>query len=228
MEVPSYYLPRPPMDRDAATLAAFERLYADAVARGDGGVIDYTLPIPRWQLLCYLADNKEIVLHGSGETDIARFEPRKSNDVDPFGDRSAVYAASDGIWPIFFAITDKVRYNVSLVNACFRIAEAPGELSHPFYFFSITEAALRERPWRRGMIYLLPRGTFERQPPKRRGDAEIDIAQWASLVSVTPLAKLPVGPDDFPFLAAIRGHDDKTLFERATADPEGFPWMDEG
>jgi hypothetical protein len=228
MEVPAYYLPRPAMDHGAVTVAAFEHLYAEAVAQGDGRVIDYALPVPRWQFLCYLADSKEIVLHGSGDPEITRFEPRKADDVDPFGDRSAVYAASDGIWPIFFAVTDKVRYNVSLVNACFRVAEAADDPSDPFYFFSITEAALRQHPWRQGMIYLLPRATFEQQPAKRRGDADVHIAQWASLVPVTPLAKIPVGPDDFPFLAEIRGHDDKALFARATADPEGFPWMDEG
>jgi hypothetical protein len=69
--------------------------------------------------------------------------------------------------------------------------------------------------------YYLPRPAMDRGADKH-------LTQWASLVPVTPLAKLPVGPEDFPFLAQIRGHDDKRLFARATADPEGFPWMDEG
>jgi hypothetical protein len=50
----------------------------------------------------------------------------------------------------------------------------------------------------------------------------------ASPVSVNPVAKLAVEPEDFPFLDRIRGHDDERVWTRAPADPDGFPWHDEG
>jgi hypothetical protein len=35
-----------------------------------------------------------------------------------------------------------------------------------------------------------------------------------------------VGPEDFPFLNQIHGHNDEKLAKRASADPNGFPWAD--
>ena len=93
------------MPADTATLRDFEALYKRVLT--SGGEVDYGLAAPRWQFLCFLADNKEVLLHGSGNPAISRFEPRKSDDVSEFGDRKAVYAAGDGIWPIYFAILDR-------------------------------------------------------------------------------------------------------------------------
>jgi hypothetical protein len=214
------------MPTDQATLAAFDALYSEAI-QSNGAEIDYRLAAPRWQFLCYLADTRNIVLHGSGNPDISVFEPRKSNDVNPFGDRSAVYAASDGLWPLYFAILDRANYPMTLVNTSLRVELGNGMRSDPYYFFSITREALEKRPFRPGTIYLLPRDTFEQQPPEQYGEWEIYLPQWASLVPVTPLVKLRVGPEDFPFIDQIRGHDDKVTFARATADPAGFPWLDE-
>jgi hypothetical protein len=44
---------------------------------------------------------------------------------------------------------------------------------------------------------------------------------------VKPLARLQVSPADFPFLDQIRGHDDQIQQERARANPDGFPWIDD-
>lgn len=48
------------------------------------------------------------MLHGTGEPDIALFEPRQPEDLSEFGGRRAVFAAMDGIWPMYFAILDRV------------------------------------------------------------------------------------------------------------------------
>jgi hypothetical protein len=32
---------------------------------------------------------------------------------------------------------------------------------------------------------------------------------------------------DFPFLDQMRGHDDETVWRRAKAAPDGFPWLDQ-
>lgn len=223
--LPAYLLPRPPMPEDAATIAGFERLYA-GIERSEGGQIAYDLAAPRWQFLCYLADTKNVVLHGSGNPAITVFEPRKSDDVNEFGDRKAIYAASDGIWPLYFAILDRDRYPMSLINSAVRIAD-DGAGGAPYYFFSITREALAQRPYRRGTIYILPRENFEQQAAQTHQGRTIDPLQWASAVPVAPLARLAVGPEDFPFLAQMRGHDDASTFARARQDPNGFPWLDE-
>ena len=225
-DLPSYLLPRPPMPVDEATLGAFDALYAAASESG-GAEIDYRLAAPRWQFLCHLADTKEIVLHGSGSPDIELFEPRQADDVNPFGDRKAVYAAGDGIWPLYYAILDRQRYPMSLINSASRLGLANQQRSDPFYFFSISAKALAQRPFHRGTVYLLPRATFEEQGPDRFGEWDIHIPQWASLAPVRPLARLAVGPEDFPFLEQLRGHDDVVAFARARANPGGFPWLDD-
>jgi hypothetical protein len=227
MQLPRYYLPRPAFQLDAATIAACEALWTDISTSSQLIELHYALPIPRWQFLCYLADHKPVVLHGSGNPDLTALEPRQTDDVNEFGNRCAVYAASDGIWPIYFAILDREQYAMSLTNSCFRVASPNGTHSDPFYFFSISQAALQHQPWRKGTIYLLPRMTFEQQPPIASDDAEIHLMHWASAEQVKPIAKIAVTPDDFPFLAQIRGHDDLVQRQRVQANPDGFPWVDD-
>jgi len=215
-------MPRPGPAPDAATRAEFDRVLDEAVLAGAAEFIDYRMAAPKWQFLCYAADRGGFVLHGTGNPDIAMFEPRQSNDVDDFGNRCAVYAASDGLWPMYFAILDRDRYAMGLTNACIRLVGVEGS----YYFFSISRSALDQQPWRDGIVYLLPADTFEAQKSIMDGDQEIRIAQVASLTPVRPAAKLRVGPEDFPFLQAIRGHDNEVLLARAAADPAGFPWID--
>lgn len=221
--MPVHWLPRPELRRDPETVAAFDLLVGQALAAGPGRPIDYRLGVPKWQFLCHAADRANLILHGSGNPDIGLFEPRQCYDSYEFGNRCAVYAAVDGIWPMYYAILDRDRYPMSLCNGCVRVCPQTGEPSDPYYFFSISDPALRQRPWRTGTVYLLPGDSFEIQPQLPIGDdARIQIAQAASLVPVKPLAKLTIGPGDFPFLEQIRGHDDQLLQARVAADPDGF------
>jgi hypothetical protein len=227
VELPPYFLARPGPVPDARTIADFEQLFATTVVGGDGAAIEYTLAAPRWQFLCYLCDHKDILLHGSGQADIVEFQPRQSNDVAEFGNRRAVYAASDGIWPIYFAIVDRDGGVTSLVNSCARVIAPDGHRGEPYYFFSINADVLSRRPWRRGTVYVLPRQSFVRQAPLRYRGLQLEAAQWASLVSVRPLARLPVEPGDFPFLEAMHGHDPRVVRERAARNRDGFPWLED-
>ena len=227
MQLPAYFLSRPSVPLTPELASKFDALIEAATSRGDGAVIDYTLAAPKWQFLCYLCDTKPILMHGSGNPNIAEFEPRQSNDVAEFGNRKAVYAASDAIWSMYFAIVDRERYVQSLVNSCFRVVGPNEQLSEPYYFFSINGDALPHNPWRTGTIYVLPRATFEQQARAQHAGHTIDLAQWASLVPVRPLAKLTVEPEDFPFLTQIVAHDPDTVRQRAEANPNGFPWLEE-
>jgi hypothetical protein len=226
MDLPDYLLTRPePPPLDPAAATAFDDLLDRALQGGPGEPIDYRLDEPKWQFLCHVADGGDIVLHGSGEPDIACFEPRRSNDLVEFGNRAAVHAAADGLWPMYFAVLDR-RVAVSLTNTCLRVEFEDGTLSDPVYFFSVNREVVEQRRWRTGTIYLLPADGFEREKPYLGRGARIYTAQVASLAPVEPLAKLTIEPEDFPFLGQIRGHDREALAARIAADPDGFPWLD--
>ena len=72
---------------------------------------------------------------------------------------------------------------------------------------------LEKRPWRTGYVYFLPAQGFVEQPSGMYGGHAARVPQLASLVAVTPFARLQVTPGDFPFLSHIRGHDDERLAE---------------
>jgi hypothetical protein len=215
------------MPTDPKVLAAFDRLFAATIARGPGSLIDYDLPQPRWQFICHLADTRAVVLHGSSNPTITRFEPRQPDDASAFGNQNAVYAASDGLWPMYFAILDRAGHPMSTINSAVRLGLDGGRQSDPYYFFSITQAALEQRPYQAGTIYFLPRDTFRQQPPYVVGGQRAHIAQWASLEAVRPLARIEVTPEDFPLLDQMRGHIDEIVFPKARANPDGFPWLDD-
>jgi hypothetical protein len=223
MMLPDYWLTRPSVSFSEGSQVAFEELLHTTLRTGGCPAIEYALPWPKWQFLCYLADHLDIALHGSGNHDILLFEPRQSNDLNEFGNQKAVYAASDGLWAMYFAIVDRDRVR-SVTNACVRLADEVGLLHGPYYVFSVSQSALPHQPWRTGTIYLLPRSTFITQPPMAFGSYQVHIAQLASFEPVQPLAKLAVTPADFPFLSQMRGHDDERLQEYATALETGAPW----
>ena len=223
MLLPDYWLTRPSVNVDESARNAFDELLNRTLSIGGYPSIEYTLPWPKWQFLCYLADHHNLAMHGSGNPEITLFEPRQSNDLNEFGNQKAVYAASDGLWAMFFAIVDRDRV-MSVTNACVRLADETGTIHGPYYVFSVSQSALSSQPWRTGTVYLLPRSTFTVQAPIAFGSNQVHIAQLASFVAVEPLAKLTVTPADFPFLMQIRGHEDARLQEYATALQTGAPW----
>lgn len=223
MILPDYWLTRPAVNFDETMQNAFDELWNSTLSLGGCPTIEFTLPYPKWQFLCHLADHKSIAMHGSGDPNIAVFEPRQSNDLNEFGNQKAIYASSDGLWAMFFAIVDRDRVG-SITNACVRLADETGTFQGPYYVFSVSQSALPNQPWRSGTVYLLPRSTFITQPPMAFGSYQVHFAQLASFESVPPLAKLTITPEDFPFLLQIRGHDDERLQEYATALQTGSPW----
>jgi hypothetical protein len=224
MMLPDYWLQRPKMEIDSQTRSDFDRLFTQVKAAGTNIRIDYTFQLPKWQFLCYLADHQGVVLHGTGDPHIQVFEPRPSKDLNEFGAQTAVYAAGDGLWAMFYAILDRGHYPMTLSNACIRLVDEAGKVSEPRYVFSISQHALRQQPWRKGVIYLLPRDTFVNQPSFRFGPYEVRVPQLASLVPVKPFAQLEVAPEDFPFLKDIRGLDEARLQEYGQAMQTGAPW----
>jgi hypothetical protein len=227
LSLPPYWLTRPPAALDDMTRAAFDAVLAVGLARGPAAPMDYPLDAPKWQFLCYLAEERGLALHGSLNPDIALFEPRQPHDLRAFGAQRAVYAAADGIWPMYFAIVDRERYPTALSNACIRLALPDGAVAGPYYLFSIGRHVIDKRPYRAGLVYLLPSAGFVAEPPIPYGPAEVRTAQLASPTPVAPLAKLTVAPEDFPFLEQMRAHDDERLALYAEAIQAGAPWPGE-
>jgi len=220
----SFLLPCPPFDVTSDKRDAFEQVLQSTPA---GDFVDYRIPYPKWQFLSYLCETREWVLHGSQNLEIDEVEPRQANDKKAFSNQQAIYATTDGIWVIYFAILDRAKYpEMSLFNSCLRARVAADQLSAPLYFFSITHSVLLQNPWCEGAIYILPRHTFEQEAPQQVQGMEIVFPHWIGRSSAKPIAKLRVGPQDFPFLEQIHGHNDEKLVQLAMADPNGFPWPD--
>jgi hypothetical protein len=221
---------RHPVSIDAATQSAIEECLSLIEAASSNSILDLEAvfddsgDVTRWTFLCGLAEHREIAFHGTGDPGIESFEPRKPIDFAPFGDQMAVFATSDPIWAMFYAVVDRDRYPITLANGCITLLDSESRPGPPHYFFSISSGAREKQPWRTGYVYLLPAESFVEQPSGPYAGQVARVPQLASPVAVTPYARIQVGPDDFPFLADIRGHDDERLAEYAQAVMAAAPW----
>ena len=114
--IPDFYARRP-SGWSAIDAAAFERLYADQIQSGAGCPVS-GIDGAKWQFLCWVVETKDVLLHGSNNSDLPFLEPRHAADQSQFGGQLAVYAASDGIWSMFFAITAMRRIVSSSAPSC--------------------------------------------------------------------------------------------------------------
>jgi hypothetical protein len=176
--------------------------------------------------LCWLTEEKEVLLHGSGNPDIQLFEPRApdAKDDNDFSQQTAVFASSEGIWPIFYAILDRENFRPRFLNGAIRF-ELPEGLSDTRYFFSVHDVVFEQNPWREGVVYVFPKEGFVIEPPDELAGLTAHCPHWANLKPVKPLAKLRVTPKDFPFLPQVRSHNHEQTQARAKANPNGFPWL---
>ncbi len=223
LQLPDYWLPRPAPTLTPTEQAQCDTALEEMLAQGPAAPFDYKLPIPKWQFLCHLTDQRRFRLHGSNDHALQILIPRQSSDLREFGAQQAVYAAGDGIWPMYFAIVDRRRVS-TLVNACISVTRPDGHVTGPLYVFSISQQAAPRKPYVAGMIYVLPPTTFTLEPAFQFGEFRVQTAQAVSLSAVTPLAKLIVTHEDFPFLAQMRTHDDDRLAEYAEAMSTSTPW----
>ena len=230
--LPDYWIERPAVSLGSATETAIDEFLTLMEARDSDHLLDVDAllrnrrNVPTWTFLCGLAERRTIAFHGTGDPSIESFEPRQPIDFAPFGDQRAVFATSDPVWAMFYAIVDRARYELTLNNGCILLLDSEGRAGVPYYYFSISREALPHQPWRTGYVYLLPAETFVEQPSGIYGDQPARVPQLASPVSVTPFARIEVAPSDFPFLDRIGGHDDDRLAEYAQAVMSASPWPD--
>ena len=219
MKLESYWLKRPEFDV-APFEADLELCLKDASKTG----LVPKLPVPTWVFLIWLNHTKKYLMHGTGDPSITVFEPRQSNDVGWFGNRKAVYAASDGIWAMFFAILNRPTVPMSISNSAVRLETIPEQ---DIYFFSVTDTAIEQGAFHQGWVYILPRVGFEQEPSQVRDGVTAQTHHWASLQAVKPLFRVAVEAVDFPFLHQIRAHNDEILWQRIERNRDGFPWLED-
>jgi hypothetical protein len=182
------------------TIDYFDRIIAKQFQSIGARIIDYTLPYPKYFFLNYLLD-RGYLLHGTKSSNVDALEPREQIDWNG-NSIQAVFATQDAIWPMYFALLERSKLTGSLRNGCFIVEPFPSQLER-FYFFSVNHEYLDSSIWSDGFVYILPGETFQRTT---RGSIRFD--EWASEQAVPAVAKLPVSPDDFPFLHQVSGHNE--------------------
>jgi hypothetical protein len=201
----------PAMRSSDAKRRTFEALIETVRGQDCARSITYYCPYPKYEFLNYLAVDLGYLVHGSREADIKVFEPRPASDIYEFSAQRAVYAASDGIWAMVFAIRDRRPRQGTFFNGCSRVLHPDGTYSEPYYHFALAADGLRERPWTNGTMYVLPRATFVAHPLVREHGLTTTLEEWASAEPVVPVARIEVGPDDFPFLNDFWGYNAELL-----------------
>lgn len=150
-----------------------------------------------------LAERGDVLFHGSPRGDIEVFRTtRESRDSTVFGDQEAVYATSDPVWAIFFALLRR-EGGYSTRNGS--VGRAGGPLFPRRYFFSVRRNEPGEL-FAPGYLYVLPRETFVCQAPLL---GRYDTAQWVSHEPVRPIERFDVTCDDFPFADLVVTHRER-------------------
>ncbi len=200
--------PIPPIQRTirklpAAEQSAFDDLLTLVLKGGTNSLIDYRLPYPKIDFLNYLCDWLGYVAHGSINQDLNILEPiRLSNDSSEFGNRRQVFCSPDAIWALWFAILDKSKIHVT-ENGCVRVGV--GIRCIKYYQFDLPSENKDLPPFTNGMIYIAEAHDFPDRPHIPYLDwFNAEYEEWGSATPVTPLAKLPVSPQDFPYLEWVQ------------------------
>jgi hypothetical protein len=200
--------PIPPIRREVKPVpadrqAVFDNLLSATLAESPGGLIDYHLPFPKAEFLNYLCDWCGYVAHGSVQRDLASLQPlRLSQDASEFGNRQQIFCSPDGAWALWFAILDKSKIRVTQ-NGCVRVGRGAGRVK--VYHFDLPAKNRDDPPFTEGMIYLAHAQDFPEHHPFPLLDwLDAEFEEWGSANPVTPVAKLAVQPEDFPYLDKVQ------------------------
>ena len=163
-----------------------------------------TVPEPRLDFLRWLAENRAVVFHGSPRDDLHELSTeRRSRDATAWGNQRAVYASTDPVWAIYFACLRRDGGWTGTRNGS--MGRVGGPLYPRRYFFLHNRGSASPDRFGPGSLYLLRRDGFVADEPL---GGVIDTAHLVSLEPVTPLARVDVTPDDFPFRGRVRYYRD--------------------
>ena len=210
-----YLICRKQADFSSEAIAAFDTFLTDSCKSETD--LSYDLTYPKHMFLSYLTDCRQLLVHGSPTPHIDILRPiRHSRDIEATGYEHQLLAASDGVRAMWFAILDKSRMGGLTCNYSKTATDNNGN-RYSLYFFSVGKSAVHDSPYDKGMVYVLPREPFTSQTDH----------EWATSESVTPLIRLPVEPEDFPYLDYVKGVDPEPMIQRVEAGIEGYPWLND-
>ena len=209
---------------------AFDALFDAAEAKGSAADIAYNLPYPKYLFLEYLASTRGVMLHGSNMRGLDVLRPiRNSSDSSEFGNQPAIYASQDPLWAMFFALLDRTGWS-GTSNASIILEDDAGSRIRRYYF-TLEHNHLRRKPWRQGAMYILPGTGFEPDPAMvnvKSGPYTVVPTHWIYRGELTPLARLELEPDDFPFRDCVWGYDSQKFSGRMDRESlAGFPFLDD-
>lgn len=182
--------------------------------------------VPCWVFLDWIA-RQGYLLHGSSVKDLSELRPQTKDyqQADEFSNTYGVYAASDGIWPMMYALRGpKARGQLDM---CLQL-KTPQGWSEKVYFYSLGRQDFITPVtdlMSSGFIYVLDRTGFLASPPYQHGSLGlIQEAHWVNPKPVQTLMCIPVQPNDFPL--SVHLHQADEVKHRSNINPWGFPWLD--
>ena len=170
----------------------FDEIFARLISSNHNSTFTYSSSYPLYMFLNYVIEKKDLLVHGSNHPSINLFEPKNSSlfNGKPI---KAVFASSDGVWSLFFAVQNRKGYVGSIRNLCLSVNTTKGKKRY-YYFSTNNDGSNR---WTDGTIYFFPKSQF-----KQGGIKD----EWVCETELEPLAKLSVTPSDFPFIEQVRIH----------------------
>ncbi len=153
------------------------------------------------------------IFHGSNNPAISELLPRRTsmelrNDAGR-GNLGAVYGTQARLLAMWFAVVDRARLEGSIRSSVTTFHSTDGDVAD-LYDFSVSDHLVREHPFTTGSLYVLARAPFEQLPWFPGGPPS---PEWVSPEAVSPLTRLVIAPEDFPFLSRVGGHDDSAILE---------------
>lgn len=181
----------PKIDFYPAEIAAYDELISKIY---EGQLIPEKLPFPKYRFLQYLSLKEDFVFHGSNNLEIEMFEPRKQT---LFNDKltKAVFASSEPIWSMFYAVFDRSKLVGSFRNGCLVYK------NEKYHYYSLNKSTMKNKPWTSGKIYILPRNKF-----KPADNRNVHFDEWICHEPVKPVSQLSVCAEDFYYINKVAIH----------------------
>lgn len=176
-----------------------------------------------WEILQWVADSDELLLHGSQTGALTELQPRTPEDRSPdsFSKEHAVFGSSDAIWALCYAL--RGREADGMLNSCVHLETDTG-WSQPHYFLSLSGPRPGPGLLEPGWIHLVAKRDFERMAPYEwPGVGRVLEAQWSSQCPVPVVASVRVETRDLPLRP--RSHSREAIQRASSVDPHGFPWL---
>ena len=111
----------------------FDEIFARLISSNHNSTFTYSSSYPLYMFLNYVIEKKGLVVHGSNHPSINLFEPKNSSlfNGKPI---KAVFASSDGVWSLFFAVQNRRDYVGSIRNLCLSVNTTKGKKTLLLFF----------------------------------------------------------------------------------------------